>query len=577
VKSLLISTLAIWMALTASTSADASAAKRRALIVGSNAAPAGQIPLRYAHHDARKVYDVLVELAGVERDDARLLLEPSASQLRVALGMLRSEVQAGEQVFFYYSGHADERGLLLGRDVMSQTEIREFLRDERAQVRVAILDAGKSGAVSTAKGGVMRAGVDIEWAVDPAVKGAVLITSSTAEEASVERDDLGGSLFSHFLVSGLRGAADDDQDRTVTLEEVFGHAYENTLARSAESRSGYQHPTYEYRIAGQKQLVVTRLEMPSYMSFGYESAGSYVVFDRSRGHVVAELSKEPGTERKLWLPTGDYYIKKRLPNSVLMQKVGLTKGEAHRVRDHEMHTVPYEEDVTKGLGTGIFKPSWKYGAPYVNRTAHTLRRGELSLGMHAFQVGVSDEVTLEFAILPLIFQSVGMMTKIKLVHHDWFVWSMRAGLLQSFNQEWGAYNGRTYHALQAGTIFSADVASGLTLTLSTDWMLESAPDIVDEDYKMEWEIQVAAAGASLTWALGEHDLLQAYGQGSRIVRGGDQKDLVGQQDWGAHFFYAHSFGKLRIGAGVERGVVGGDKLVGGEKDWIPVIDAWWRW
>ena len=53
--------------------------------------------------------------------------------------------------------------------------------------------------------------------------------------------------------------------------------------------------------------------------------------------------------------------------------------------------------------------------------------------------------------------------------------------------------------------------------------------------------------------------------------------MVGQQDWGAHFFYAHSFGKLRIGVGVERGVAGGDKLMGGEKDWIPVIDAWWRW
>ena len=52
------------------------------------------------------------------------------------------------------------------------------------------------------------------------MKGAVLITSSTAEEASVERDDLGGSLFSHFFISGLRGAADSNQDRKVTLQEA---------------------------------------------------------------------------------------------------------------------------------------------------------------------------------------------------------------------------------------------------------------------------------------------------------------------------------------------------------------------
>ncbi|MEL6181916.1 MAG: caspase family protein, partial [Myxococcota bacterium] len=244
---------------------------RTALFVGSNKAPTGLGTLLFAHDDARKMRDVFVELGGVSADRATLLLDPTANELRSALERLSATAGSG-QLVFYYSGHADASGLLLGNDRLPSQEVRRFLSRRRLGMRLAIVDACNSGSIARTKGGTLKPGVDIDWTADAQVQGAVLVTSSAAEEASIERDDIGGSLFSHYLISGLRGAADTDEDSKVTLEEAFTYASARTMERSAQSRVGTQHPTYEYRISGQREVVLSWLELPSYLSFGADLA-----------------------------------------------------------------------------------------------------------------------------------------------------------------------------------------------------------------------------------------------------------------------------------------------------------------
>ena len=147
---------------------------------------------------------------------------------------------------------------------------------------------------------------------DSETKGAVLITSSSAEEASVERDDLGGSLFTHFWASALRGAADHNNDARVTLAEAFAFAYEKTLLRSAESRSGIQHPNYDYEIKGRDELTLTTLRGGAHLLFPKDALGTYLVFHRARGSLVAEVDKTLGEQEIYKCLPGDYVIKKRI-------------------------------------------------------------------------------------------------------------------------------------------------------------------------------------------------------------------------------------------------------------------------
>ena len=60
--------------------------------------------------------------------------------------MLRQQPvpQSQNELFFYYSGHADDRSLLLQRAFLTTS----ILDDNRFQVRVAVIDACKSGSCS---------------------------------------------------------------------------------------------------------------------------------------------------------------------------------------------------------------------------------------------------------------------------------------------------------------------------------------------------------------------------------------------------------------------------------------------
>src|SRR5439155_1903876 len=104
----------------------------------------------------------------------------------------------------------------------------------------------KSGGLTRVKG--MHAGpaIELDLANDLATRGEALLTSSTSDELARESDNLKGSFFTHHLVSGLRGAADQSKDGRVTLAEAYQYAYGKTVAQAA----GGQHPTFKYDLAG---------------------------------------------------------------------------------------------------------------------------------------------------------------------------------------------------------------------------------------------------------------------------------------------------------------------------------------
>jgi len=84
-------------------------------------------------------------------------------------------------------------------------------------------------------------------------EGRILITSSRADEISQEDPDLGNSLFTYYLLSGLKGAADKDKDGIVTLRELYDYVYENTKKQTR----GYQSPQMEGKLVGAFPLSLT--------------------------------------------------------------------------------------------------------------------------------------------------------------------------------------------------------------------------------------------------------------------------------------------------------------------------------
>ena len=107
------------------------------------------------------------------------------------------------------------RGCCWGDDRYSYRTLRDRLDQIPADVRIAVLDACSSGAFTRVKGGRARPPFMIDEAAD--MRGHAFLTSSAETEAAQESDRIRASYFTHYLISGFRGAADVSGDSKVTL------------------------------------------------------------------------------------------------------------------------------------------------------------------------------------------------------------------------------------------------------------------------------------------------------------------------------------------------------------------------
>jgi hypothetical protein len=286
--------------------------RRFALVASSNDGGPNRVHLRYANSDADSVGRVLATLGGVHEADLIYVRDANRARLQQAFAGLRAQIigekrpQIRREVFVYYSGHSDEDGLLLGGDRVGYRELRQWIDGVGADVRIAILDSCASGSLIRLKGGVHRAPFLSD--VSTQARGHAFLTASSADEAAQESDRVGAAFFTHYLISGLRGAADTNHDQRVTLNEAYQFAYNETLQRTETSRVGAQHPAYDIQLAGTGDLVMTDLHASSArLVLVRELAGRIYVRDGA-GRLVVELRKEPTYPVELGLEAGSYRV-----------------------------------------------------------------------------------------------------------------------------------------------------------------------------------------------------------------------------------------------------------------------------
>jgi hypothetical protein len=221
-----------------------------------------------------------------------------------------------------------------------------------------IVDACRSGAGYRQKGGKPAEEFAIKLTDTLSTTGDAFISSSTEDEASVEAGEISGSVFTHNLVSGLRGAADASGDRQITLTEAYRYAYEQTVNRTALLGAGTQHPSYDYRLSGQGELVLTTLLKPSATLVLPAGAERAVLTDVMRDQVVAEVPK--GAGQVLALPPGQYGVRLFKEGQGFGGRFTLTDGARRELSWSEVVPVASSMQLaTKGPEVNKrLEPSW---------------------------------------------------------------------------------------------------------------------------------------------------------------------------------------------------------------------------
>jgi hypothetical protein len=364
----LAKTAVLLAALLIASRARAETLHRFALIAGNDQGGADTRPLLYAGADAGKVYDILTRLGGVSADDAVLIVDGSAGDLMAALSKLeRQAVQAtrgGERtaLFVYYSGHAKDGALRLGESRLPVETLRGLVAAAPVDVRIVILDSCRSGALTRSKGARKAPAFAIESESPRDAKGMVILTSSASDEDSQESDAIGGSYFSHHLASGLLGGADRSGDGRVTLFEAYAYAYDRTVADTADSAAGAQHPTFSYDLAGNGDLVLTDVATRHEGVYLPRQApgGVYFLVDR-QGFVAAEIDKGENVDRRVALSPGRYRVKRRLPDRLRVGEVDVARGAMVTLDEGSLRDAPFSADPVKGAGRADLTSRWSVG------------------------------------------------------------------------------------------------------------------------------------------------------------------------------------------------------------------------
>lgn len=338
--------------------------RRFAVAIGVNDGGKGRTYLRYAATDAQSVASVLQELGGFSNNDIFLVQTPerravdqALADVSVAINRAKSIGQRTE-LLVYYSGHSDENGLLLGTTRFDYRDLRRAISNVPSDVRVVVLDSCASGAFTRAKGGKHKPALRVDSNSQSDVSGYAFLTSSSADEVAQESDHLQGSFFTHALVSGLRGGADEDSDGQVTLDEAYRFAFDETLAHTSQTQGGAQHPAYDIGLSGTGSLVLTDLAKSKSTLIVDKQEGTVLVRSASGaslGKIVAESPKPKDKDIRVSLPPGLYDVAIELPQKdnngqrqVYRGQIRLSSGKDARLSTVDLQPILLQQTALRG-------------------------------------------------------------------------------------------------------------------------------------------------------------------------------------------------------------------------------------
>lgn len=327
---------------------------RFALVAGQNDGGATVEKLKFAESDARACVQLLQEHADFERDNVYFAGQPDSADLLDKITSISSKINALQHpdqamFLFYYSGHADNEGLLLGKSHLSFAVLREKFSTIRSGVRIAIIDACQSGAVIAFKGG--RSVAPLNFISQSKIRGEVWIASSSANEQAQESETLESSLFSFHLFSGLRGSADNSGDNRVTLNEAYQYAYHKTIETSALTSGIIQHPVYRFNISGEGDIILTDLSKKrGGILIDRTCSGSFLVLSRDYRQVYADFRKESTSEQFIALTDGEYtLINAKTGTDINLFQFSVNSSKTIHCSPRMFHKSLLQEARSKGL------------------------------------------------------------------------------------------------------------------------------------------------------------------------------------------------------------------------------------
>lgn len=229
-------------------------------------------PLQVCVRDVEATREALLA-GGFDPARIRLLTDntdekPTRANILAALQSVANATERDDLLLVYYSGHGDAAGgesylvaregrhLVLGDTAVSVTRVKQIVERAPARAKVLLLDACHSGADIGQKGQRPMTPEFIQRVFEQA-EGLAILSSCKQGQVSYEWRLRERSVFTHFLLEALAGAADRDSKGFVTVQDANRHVA-NGVKLWASQRNLSQTPTLQYSVAGDIILTDSR-------------------------------------------------------------------------------------------------------------------------------------------------------------------------------------------------------------------------------------------------------------------------------------------------------------------------------
>jgi len=225
-----------------------------ALLIGVSEYEPGLNPLPAAVKDLDAMREVLLhpDMGGFAESDVVLLKNPARQAMEESIETLFANRHRDDLVFLFFSGHGIKddagrlylatsktrktlQGDLVRSSAVSANFVHENMSRSRSKRQVVILDSCFSGAFAEGLSAKDDGTVDIRAQLGG--EGRAILTSSSSTQYSFEQEGEELSLYTRFLIEGIKtGAADQDGDDVVSIDELHEYASQKVREVKPEVR-----------------------------------------------------------------------------------------------------------------------------------------------------------------------------------------------------------------------------------------------------------------------------------------------------------------------------------------------------
>ena len=253
--------------------------RRRALLIGINHYYLDETicNLQYCVNDVVELDKILSdELRGnfssqllhSQIDDVKG--HPTRSNIMSLTSLLANNSESNDSILFYFAGHgfeqegvnyllpADSRHNVLSDTAISLSWVKETLNKSLARKKLVIIDACHSGSKIGRSNSVPMSRSFHEEMFSEA-EGFAVLSSCKIGQLSYDYPEKNHGVFSYYLLEGLRGQADSDNDGIITVPETNNYVSKK-LHEWSLKKEMQQNPTFEYKVSGDFIFVRTLVQ-----------------------------------------------------------------------------------------------------------------------------------------------------------------------------------------------------------------------------------------------------------------------------------------------------------------------------